>query len=201
MRLLLPALAIATIAIFALTSCGTYRGAGSGYRSGNGGWRTSSDYAQDPETRDFYLNENRSAPQYIPSAEFRLYWPVNPVKINRGFRPSTDRDHDGIDLGGPANTPILAAHEGVVIYAGRDFRGYGNMVMIEYSPEWATLYGHLNEVFAREGQAVKPGEPIGGMGKTGKASGVHLHFELLHQKSPVDPLPVLSRGSKFARSR
>jgi murein DD-endopeptidase MepM/ murein hydrolase activator NlpD len=189
------------LATFALASCGTYRGAGGSYQSGNGAWRTGSDYAQDPSTREYYLNENRTAPQYIPSNEFRLYWPVTPVKINRGFHPASDPNHDGIDLGGALNAPVLAAHEGVVIYAGRDFRGYGNMVMIEYSSEWATLYGHLNEILAREGQIVKPGDPIGGMGKTGHATGIHLHFELLHQHNPMDPLPVLSRGSKFARAR
>lgn len=201
MALLLLRLVLIGTAALTLSSCGTYRGAGGGYQSGNGSWRTASDYSQDPETRDYYLNEKRQAPPYVPSAEFRLYWPVNPVKINRGYRPNTDRNHDGLDLGGPLNAPILAAHEGVVIYAGRDFRGYGNMVMIEYSPEWATLYGHLNEILAREGQTVKPGDPIGGMGKTGKATGVHLHFELLHNREPTDPLPILSRGSRFARTR
>ena len=188
------------LTLFALTSCGTYRGAGS-YTSSNGAWRTGSDYAQDSESRDYVLNQHRSVPQFLPSGEFRLFWPVNPVKINRGFRPSTDPDHDGIDLGGPRGIPVSAAHEGVVIYAGNGFRGYGKMVMVEYSPEWATLYAHLNEIRAREGQQVKPGDVIGAMGRTGQASGVHLHFELIHQRSPIDPMPVFTRGSKVADRR
>jgi murein DD-endopeptidase MepM/ murein hydrolase activator NlpD len=177
-------------ALLTLTSCGTYRGAGGGYQSGHGSWRTGSDYSQDSETRDYVLNQYREVPQYMPSGEFRLYWPVNPVKINRGFRPGTDSDHDGIDLGGPRGQPILAAHEGVVIYAGKGFRGYGNMVMIEYSPSWATLYAHLHEITVREGQILKPGDPVGSMGKTGQASGVHLHFELMQDRKPVDPMCI-----------
>ncbi len=190
------------LAVTSLASCAQYRGVGgSRYSDGTGTWRTGSDYAQDAETREYYLNEHRTVPQYTPGGEFRLFWPVNPVKVNRGFRPGNDPDHDGIDLGGPQGQPILAAHEGVVIYAGRDFRGYGNMVMVEYSPEWATLYGHLHEITAREGMTVKPGDPLGSMGRSGRATGVHLHFEVLKNRAPIDPIPVLSRGSRFARSR
>jgi len=192
--------ALATLCL-AICACGTYRGTGSAYRSGKGEFRTSSDYAESGESRDFYMSEARTAPTFVPSSEFKLYWPVTSVKMNRGFRPRTDPNHEGLDLGGPRGAPILAAHEGVVIYSGRDFRGYGNMVMIEYDPQWATLYAHLDKIFVKEGHLVKAGDPIGSMGKTGRASGVHLHFELIHQRVPIDPLPVIARGSRIAISK
>lgn len=183
-----------------LAGCGTYRSGSAGYQ-GIGGWTSPSDYSQDAETRDFYLSKNEGATQnYIPRGEFRLYWPVNNVRINRGFRPASAPRHEGLDLGGKKGAPILAAHEGRVIYAGRDFKGYGNMVLIEFNREWATLYGHLNAITAREGMIVKPGDPIGTMGRTGHATGVHLHFELIRNRVPVDALPFLStKNSRIAR--
>jgi murein DD-endopeptidase MepM/ murein hydrolase activator NlpD len=177
-----------TLMVLALAGCGSYRSGSSGYQ-GVGGWKSPSDYEQDPTTRNFYLSENSGRGQnYFPSGEFKLYWPVSKVKINRGYRPASAPRHEGLDLGGKKGSPILSAHEGLVIYAGRDFRGYGNMVMIEFNREWATLYGHLNTITAREGMIVKPGDPIGTMGRTGHATGVHLHFELIHNKTPIDPL-------------
>lgn len=198
-----------------LTGCGTYRSGHGGYRSGNGGYtegsggyksgvgdyRTGSDYAPSREG-GYYLSEKIPRGQnYVPRGEFKLYWPVSRVEVSRGFKPSSDPDHQGVDLRGKRGSPILAAHEGMVIYTGRDFRGYGNMVLIEYNKQWATLYGHLNEILVDEGRIVRPGDPIGTMGATGRASGVHLHFELIREREPIDPLPLLTRGSSVASRR
>jgi murein DD-endopeptidase MepM/ murein hydrolase activator NlpD len=87
----------------------------------------------------------------------------------------------------------------LVIYAGNGFGGYGNMVLVEYNNEWATLYGHLESIAVREGRIVKAGDPLGGMGATGHATGVHLHFELMHNREPVDPLTLLTKGKKVAK--
>ena len=178
-----------------LSACGTYRTNSGGYQRGGGGYKTASDYA--PQGDGFALTEKLSRGQtFVPSGAFKLHWPVRNVRINRGFNSSIN--HQGMDLGGPKGTPILAAHEGVVIYTGRDFRGYGNMVLIEYNKEWATLYGHLNDIVVDEGRIVKAGDPVGGMGATGRATGVHLHFELIKDRAPVDPLPYLTRNSRMA---
>jgi len=184
--------------LLALSACGTYRGGTGGYKTSAGAWKTPSDYV--PNTDGGYsLSDKISRGQnFIPNSEFRLYWPVKNVRINRGYRPGSDPNHQGVDLGGMKGTPILAAHEGVVVYSGRDFRGYGNMVLIEYSNEWATLYAHLDQIIADEGRIVKPGDPIGSMGSTGRAFGIHLHFELIRSRTPIDPLPYLSRGQRMA---
>lgn len=179
---------IFTLTLLAAIACGhlrtpVYRGIGGVARDPSGA---------DP--RQYRAEQFR----YAPKGEFRLYWPVSQVRLNRGFRPSSDRRHEGIDLGGARGSPILAAHEGVVVYAGSGFRGYGKMVLVEYNKEWATLYAHLNSISAREGQVLKARDIIGQMGATGQASGVHLHFELIRHRQPVDPLPVLGRGSRLA---
>lgn len=175
---------------FSLTACSTYRKSNSSYRSTVGGYRVASDYSEDAEGGE---------KPFVPKGAFQLQYPVRNVRVNRGFRPSSDRNHDGVDFGGKKGAPILSAHEGVVIYTGSDFRGYGKMVLVEYNHEWATIYAHLSSIDVEPGQIVDAGTEIGGMGRTGKATGVHLHFELLRNRKPVDPLPFLSRINRFAR--
>ncbi|MCE3011147.1 MAG: M23 family metallopeptidase [Proteobacteria bacterium] len=126
-------------------------------------------------------------------------WPVDQARLTRGFLPEKRRPHLGIDLAGPKGTPVLAAHDGVVIYAGRDFRGFGNMVLIEGSRGWASLYAHFHKIEVKEGQRVKQGQRIGQMGRTGRATGVHLHFEVRKTRGPVDPLLYLPGGLAVAR--
>lgn len=126
-------------------------------------------------------------------------WPVDRARMTRGFLPNKRRPHLGIDLAAPKGTPILASRSGVVIYRGRDFRGFGRMVMIESGDGWATLYAHLDKFYVEEGQRVAMGDMIGAMGRTGRATGVHLHFEIRKQRGPVDPLPLLPQVTTASR--
>ena len=128
---------------------------------------------------------------YLPY-DFKLQWPVKRAKFTRGFQqsPFRSRRHEGIDLASKKGTPILAAHEGVVIFAGRRYSGYGKMIMLEKKP-WATLYAHLDKIYVKTGQKIKRGQVIGAMGNTGRSRGVHLHFELMINKKPVDPMDYL----------
>lgn len=133
---------------------------------------------------------SETAINYQPG-EFNLAWPVRHVRINQHYAPPRNRRHQGIDLGGGRGTPILAAHEGIVVYTGNKFSGYGKMVLIEFDSRWATLYAHLDDIDVREGQRIYQGDQIGKMGRTGRATGVHLHFEVMRNKVPVDPLRYL----------
>jgi murein DD-endopeptidase MepM/ murein hydrolase activator NlpD len=126
--------------------------------------------------------------------DLRLAWPIPyPSHINRGFQPSGDK-HWGIDFSGKKGAPIFAAHEGTVIYTGHQFNGYGNLVIIENIDGYATFYGHLTKILVKEGQYVKPHNTIATMGRTGRATGVHLHFELRLDRVPVDPMPYFSKN-------
>lgn len=120
-------------------------------------------------------------------------WPVDHARMTRGFLPNKRHPHLGIDLAAPKGTPVLAAQDGTVIYTGREFRGYGKMIIIESAGGWATLYAHFDKIIASEGQKVHKGEIIGAMGRTGHATGYHLHFEIRKDRGPVDPLPLLPR--------
>jgi murein DD-endopeptidase MepM/ murein hydrolase activator NlpD len=181
-----------------LAACAHYQH-GTGTYHGAGDFKTPADYST-PSNPAPPVASNPPK-DYSPKREFKLFWPVGNVRVNRGFAEKERRRgkvHQGVDLGGPMGAPILAAHEGVVVYAGRDFRGFGNMVLIEYDKEWATLYGHLSRIEVKEGRIVLPGDEIGKMGKTGRASGVHLHFELMHKRQPVDPLRYLTHAGDVA---
>ena len=118
-------------------------------------------------------------------------WPVDRARMTRGFLPNKKRPHLGIDLAAVKGTPILASKGGTVIYAGREFKGYGKMVLVESGDGWATLYAHFEKILVAEGQKVQQGEVIGAMGRTGRATGVHLHFEIRKDRGPIDPLPLL----------
>lgn len=125
-------------------------------------------------------------------------WPVDEARMTRGFLPKKRKPHYGVDLAAPKNTAILSSHDGTVLYVGREFKGYGRMVMIQGQKGWATIYAHLSEIDVKEGQKVQQGQIIGGMGRTGRATGVHLHFEIRKTSGPVDPLLYLPGGNAVA---
>lgn len=125
-------------------------------------------------------------------------WPVDTARMTRGYLPNRRKPHLGLDLAAPKGTPVYAAHDGTIIYAGRDFRGYGQMVMIEGAQGWASLYAHFSKIQVREGQKISQGEQIGSMGRSGRATGVHLHFEIRKISGPIDPLLYLPGGTRLA---
>lgn len=137
----------------------------------------------------------------IPGSYFD--WPVDQARLTRGYflkpsRGKSKRPHLGIDLAAPKGTSIYAAHDGVVIYVGREFKGYGRMIMLEGKYGWATLYAHLTRARVKQGMHVRQGDLIGDMGRTGRATGVHLHFEIRKLSGPVNPMKFLPSAPRFA---
>jgi murein DD-endopeptidase MepM/ murein hydrolase activator NlpD len=108
-----------------------------------------------------------------------------------GFDYSTKTNHLGIDLAANLGDPIYAADGGVVVYAGSNSYGYGNMIMIDHGTGFQTLYAHLSAIFVSCGNNVTQGETIGSAGATGHASGPHLHFEVRTASAVIDPWDVL----------
>lgn len=117
----------------------------------------------------------------------KLTWPVKTGRVSQYF---VNGDHWGIDIAARKGTPIYAAHAGRVIYSGRGFRGYGKFIILE-SGNLATFYSHCNKLFVRQGQWVERGQLIGHVGRTGNATGPHLHFEVRRNRLPIDPLAYL----------
>jgi murein DD-endopeptidase MepM/ murein hydrolase activator NlpD len=140
-------------------------------------------------------------PMMMSEQDAHFDWPVDSARMTRGFLPNKRRPHLGIDLAAPKGTPILASQGGTIIYAGREFKGYGKMVLIESGDGWATLYAHFDKILVSEGQKVRKGEVIGAMGRTGRATGVHLHFEIRRNRGPIDPLPLLPETAVTSTAR
>jgi murein DD-endopeptidase MepM/ murein hydrolase activator NlpD len=96
--------------------------------------------------------------------------------------------HAGVDIAAPRGTPVRAADEGTVLYAGW-YGGYGKLVVIDHGQSVSTLYGHLSEILVTAGQRVARNHLIGKVGSTGYSTGPHLHFEVRRNGKPIDPLP------------
>lgn len=110
-------------------------------------------------------------------------------RIRRGRR--THR-HEGVDIGAPAGTPILAANGGLVVYSDNGMSGYGNVVVIVHGDASLTLYAHCVATFVVPGQRVERGQVIAAVGDTGLAHGTHLHFEYRVDGISRDPEPLFA---------
>lgn len=108
-----------------------------------------------------------------------------------GFDYSTKTNHLGIDLAANLGDNIYAADGGVVVYAGANSYGYGNMVMIDHGTGFQSLYAHLSQIFVSCGESVNSGQTIAAAGATGHASGPHLHFEVRTATAVINPWNVL----------
>lgn len=101
----------------------------------------------------------------------------------------TMRMHTGIDFTAPKGTPVYASGDGTVRSINRrDFSGYGIVCVIDHGYSYQTLYAHLSKMNVRPGQKVKRGEIIGYVGSTGLSVGPHLHYEVLKNGAPVNPV-------------
>lgn len=106
-------------------------------------------------------------------------WPANNHWLS-GYDYSPSTNHYGIDIAGSLGDPVYAADNGVIVYAGWNDWGYGNVIVIDHGNGWQTLYAHLSYVGVGCGQSVYQGGVIGSFGSTGNSSGPHLHFEMMH---------------------
>lgn len=119
-----------------------------------------------------------------------MLWPVD-GPLSSGFGPRDGRAHDGIDLAVAADTPVRAACDGVVAYAGSGLSGYGNVVILRHADALATVYAHNRELLVRAGDAVARGQVIARSGATGRVTAPHLHFEVRKGSIARDPLGYL----------
>lgn len=132
-----------------------------------------------------------STPPAAPaSSGIRWQWPAEGQMVN-GF-VSGDPTRQGIDIAGRGGAQVRSAGDGVVVYSGSGLVGYGELIIIKHNDQWLSAYGHNRSRMVSEGQAVKAGQQIAEMGRSG-ASRDMLHFEVRYNGKPVDPLQQLPR--------
>ncbi|TFZ60257.1 peptidase M23 [Methylorubrum sp. Q1] len=125
-----------------------------------------------------------AAPQ-APAESFR--WPAKGRIIN-AYGSS---GNEGINIAVPEGTPVKAAEDGTVAYAGSDVKGYGKLVLVRHNNGYVSAYAHNGELDVRPGEKVKRGQTIAKSGATGNVTSPQLHFELRKGATPVDPMPHL----------
>lgn len=141
-----------------------------------------------------------SAGDYLPDFPMLFPLPGRVYERTSGYGWRTDPMggqgtdfHTGTDLAVGQGTPVLAAAEGVVRFAGWH-NSYGNYVRILHEGGDETIYAHMQYLFVHTGQRVEMGETLGTVGATGNATGPHLHFELLHKGIRYDPAQALENA-------
>lgn len=120
----------------------------------------------------------------------RMRWPVR-GRVISGFGKGGGKANDGIDIQVPEGTPVKAAENGVVIYAGDGLKEFGNTVLVRHDNGLVTVYGHASELKVSRGEKVKRGQQIANSGMSGVADSPRLHFEVRKNSAPVDPATFL----------
>jgi len=118
--------------------------------------------------------------------EINWIWPTSGPVLS-GFDEVKNK---GLDIGGTAGEPVLAAADGRVVYVGAGLRGYGNLIILKHNNTYLTAYAHNQTMLIKEDQSVKKGQKIAEMGSS-DTDRVKLHFEVRRQGKPVDPAKYL----------
>lgn len=146
----------------------------------------SSSPANDPPAAEPVTKADTTAA--LPS--FR--WPVRGRIITAYGAKTNGKQNDGINVAVPEGTPIKAAEDGVVAYAGNELKGYGNLVLIRHANGYVSAYSHASELSVKRGDAIKRGQVVGKAGQTGDVTSPQLHFEIRKGSTPVDPMQFLN---------
>jgi murein DD-endopeptidase MepM/ murein hydrolase activator NlpD len=161
-------------------------------------WVANLDLQSEQRTDTFTFIESRLLERRLQALMVPSSPPVSgPVGSGFGFRadPFTGHSalHTGLDFPAESGTPITAAAGGVVINVGRH-PAYGQMLELDHGNGLMTRYAHASKILVKQGDLVRRGQPIAAVGTTGRSTGPHLHFEVLVEGVPQDPVKFLAAG-------
>lgn len=118
-------------------------------------------------------------------------WPVKGKVISRFGAKQKGLHNDGINIQAPRGTPVKAIENGVVVYAGNEIKGFGNLLLIKHADGWVSAYAHNDKLLVTRGRKVKKGQVISKIGSTGSVKTPQLHFELRKGRKAKDPQKYL----------
>ena len=150
---------------------------------------------QNPVAQSIEIKDPSSG-EVITEINPKIVWPTQGIiTLEFGETSRYQIFHTGLDIAGKLNDPINPAMDGVVVYAGEIFWGYGKHIIIDHQNNIKTIYAHLNQIYVYEGQQVATDQVIGSQGSTGWSTGVHLHFQVNVFGIPVNPRVFLGGES------
>lgn len=127
-----------------------------------------------------------------PARAGRFLWPVRGNIISTfGAKPG-GLQNDGINIAAPRGTPVRATENGVVVYAGNELKGFGNLLLVRHADGWMSAYAHLDEMLVQRGASVTRGQLVAKVGQSGSVASPQLHFELRRAGRAVDPRTQLA---------
>jgi YD repeat-containing protein len=136
------------------------------------------------------------APAEVPAPAPRsgklFLWPVKGKILSSFGAKSGGLSNDGINIAADRGATVRAAENGVVVYAGNEIPGFGNLVLVRHADGWVTAYAHNDALLVTKNDRVERGQPIAAVGSSGNVSAPQVHFEIRKGSEPVDPLPYLA---------
>lgn len=132
-------------------------------------------------------------PKIAARSSSKFSWPVRGKILSDFGAKNGGLYNDGINISAAFDSTVAAAENGVVAYAGNEVRGMGNLIIIQHSDGWMTVYAHLNSMSVRRGARVSVGQKIGTVGQTGKVSVPQLHFEIRNGTKAHNPINYLKK--------
>ncbi len=152
------------------------------------------------ETPEPAAKEPPIATASAPKLKGKFVWPIQSGEVISRFGPKPGGLYnDGVNIAAREGTPVLAAADGTVAYAGKELKGFGNLILIRHANGWISAYAHNESLLVTKGDVVRHGQPIARVGKSGDVERPQLHFELREETDAVDPLIYLPRSGNRPR--
>ena len=138
-------------------------------------------------------NPNKKLPKIMARSSSKFSWPLRGKVLSNYGAKTNGLFNDGINIAAARGSTVAAAENGVVAYAGNEIKGMGNLVIIQHSDGWMTVYAHMDSMSVRRGSRVTVGQKIGSVGQTGKVDRPQLHFEIRKGTKAYNPMSYLKK--------
>jgi murein DD-endopeptidase MepM/ murein hydrolase activator NlpD len=129
----------------------------------------------------------------VPMSAKKFMWPVDGKVISEFGMKSGGKRNDGINISALVGTKVRSAENGIVVYAGNELKGLGNLVIIRHDQDYMTIYAHNDSLGVGRGDRVSRGDVIASAGKTGRVTTPQLHFEIRQKTKSINPTSMLER--------